>query len=257
MIKTVIKTVLITGAARRLGRAMALDFAANGWRVVVHYQHSAAEAAEVADAITAVGGAAILMQADLADAAAVEKLGSDVAALGDWLCLVNNAAIFERDSLKNHTAAGWDRHQAINLRAPMILAQQFAHHARFDYPEQDPLIVNMLDTRVWNLTPYFTTYTASKAALWAMTQSWALELAPKIRVSAIGPGPTLVAASQSAAHFDAQIASLPLKRAPEPSEFCAALRFFLMARSVTGQMIALDGGNHLGWVNEVKIGVKA
>jgi NAD(P)-dependent dehydrogenase (short-subunit alcohol dehydrogenase family) len=246
-----IKTVLITGAARRLGRVMALDFAAMGWRVVVHYHHSRADAEATAAAIVAAGGEAVLAQADLGDEAAVLGLAAQAAAAGDWRCLINNAAIFERDNLVDGDRAGWDRHHAINLRAPMVLCQQFARRLQ---PGDDALIVNMLDTRVWNLTPYFTSYTASKAALWAMTRTMALELAPAIRVNAIGPGPTLAAQNQSMDHFDGQIAALPLKRAPDLDEFCAAMRFFLAARSVTGQMIALDGGNHLGWVNEGRLG---
>lgn len=245
------KTVLITGAARRLGRVMALDFARMGWHVVVHYHTSAQDAQKTADDIRALGGAATLCQADLADEQAVRAIAAAIP--GNWLCLVNNAALFTADHLLDHSAENWHHHHAVNIRAPTIFAQEFARHACRTHAEQDGLILNILDSRVWNLTPYFMSYTASKAGLWAMTQSWALALAPDIRVNALGPGHSLIAAQQTETHFASRIAAQPLPRAPTEAEFCAALRFFLMARSVTGQMIALDGGSHLGWVNEGRL----
>lgn len=230
---------------------MALDLAARGWHIALHYHQSHDDARQTADDIKSAGGSVSLLHADLSDVHAVRRLADQVP--GNWLCLINNAAIFEPDRLGTHDDSSWMRHHAVNIRAPMILAQAFAKKCDRHHLEQDPVIINILDSRVWNITPYFTSYTASKAGLWAMTQSWALELAPDIRVNAMGPGPTIIAERQSEAHFAAQIAAQPLPVTPQPAEFCAALQFFLNARSVTGQMIALDGGSHLGWVNEGRL----
>ena len=158
--------------------------------------------------------------------------------------LVNNASIFENDLVSTVTRESWDRHLAVNLRAPFVLMQEFA--ARLP-PDCGGLIVNMLDERVWNLTPYFVSYTLSKAGLWTLTQTMALALAPRIRVNAIGPGPTLPSPRQSTEQFAAQCRAMPLQRGTSPDEIAAALRFILAAPAMTGQMIALDGGQHLGW----------
>jgi NAD(P)-dependent dehydrogenase (short-subunit alcohol dehydrogenase family) len=238
-------TALITGAARRIGRAIALDLAAAGWRVVVHYNGSAADAAAVVREIEQAGGRAVAVQADLMDEAAAEALMEKAAkATGPVTCLINNASVFERDDPKTATKETWDAHMQVNLRAPFVLTQAFARRLPAG-AEGD--VINLIDQRVWNVTPHFTSYTVSKVALWGLTQNLALALAPQIRVNAIGPGPILQSRHQSAEQFRRQWSRLPLGRQVMPAEICRAVRFLLDAPSMTGQMIMLDGGQHLGW----------
>lgn len=237
--------VLVTGAARRIGRAIALDFAQAGWGVAVHYDTSETDARAVADAAIAAGARAVALKCDLADEAAVGGLiGRATDALGALDCLVNNAAHFDYDAADSVTRESWDAHMEINLRAPFVLTQTFAaalpHAATGN-------VINLLDQRVWNLTPHFVSYTLSKAGLWTLTRTLALALAPRIRVNAIGPGPTLASPRQTEAQFRHQAESTPLGRAATPEEICAAIRFILAAPAMTGQMIGLDGGQHLGW----------
>lgn len=236
---------LVTGAARRLGAAIARDLAAQGWVVGVHYNTSCADAEAVVEAIAAEGGSAVPLAADLADEEALaELLPRAAAALGPIGLLVNNASIFEPDDPQTATRASWDRHMAANLRAPFVLTQALAR----DLPAgRDGAVINLLDARVFNPAPGFTSYTLSKDGLWTLTRTLALELAPRIRVNGIGPGPALPSPRQSRADFEAQCAQMPLGIGTGPAEICAAVRFILAARAMTGQMIALDGGQHLGW----------
>ena len=239
------RAALVTGAGKRIGRAIALDLATHGLAVAVHYNGSAEAARDVVAEIVAKGGKAVALQADLGDEAAVERLiPAAVAALGPLGVLINNASTFEYDSIASATRAGWDRHLEANLRAPFVLIQQFARQL----PETaEGAVVNLLDQRVWNLTPHFVTYTVSKAALWTLTQTLALALAPRIRVNGIGPGPTLPSTHQTEAQFARQCADMPLGHGTSPDEIVAAVWFLLQARAMTGQMVALDGGQHLGW----------
>lgn len=236
---------LVTGAAKRIGRAVALGLAADGWSVAVHYNGSERAAAEVVQEIEAGGGRAVALRANLArEAEVAELVPRACAALGPLGCLINNASVFEQDTAATTTRDSWDRHIEPNLRAPLVLAQGFARAL----PEAaGGVVINMLDERVWNLTPYFLSYTVSKAGLWTLTRTLALALAPRIRVNGIGPGPTLPSARQSPAQFERQCAMMPLGRGTTPDEICAAVRFILAAKAMTGQMIALDGGQHLGW----------
>jgi len=239
------RAALVTGAAQRIGRAIALALAADGWAVAVHCRASRAAADALVAEIARGGGQAVALAADLADESAVAGLvPRAVAALGPLGCLVNNASSFENDTVATATRASWDEHIEVNLRAPLVLMQGFAAQL----PEAaSGAIINMLDQRVWSLTPYFVSYTVSKAALWTLTQSMALALAPRIRVNGIGPGPTLPSPRQSEEQFARQCAAVPLRRGTSPEEIAAAVRFILAAPAMTGQMIALDGGQHLGW----------
>lgn len=239
------RAALVTGAARRIGRALALELARSGWAVAIHYHGSASEAEALVAEIAEAGGRAAALQADLARETEVQGLvPAATEALGPLGCLVNNASAFTLDKVETATRESWDAHIETNLRAPLVLSQAFAKALP---AETGGVIVNLLDQRVWNLTPYFLSYTVSKAGLWTLTRTLAMALAPRIRVNAIGPGPTLPSPRQSDAQFVRQCARMPLGRGTSPEEIALALRFILAARSMTGQMIALDGGQHLGW----------
>lgn len=239
------RVAFVTGGAKRLGRAMAVTLARAGFDVALHYATSAAEAEDTAAEIRALGRRAVTLRADLAQEAEVTPLiPAAQAALGPVGVLVNNASTFERDEWDDATRASWDQHLEPNLRAPFVLGQAVAK-ALPDAAEG--AIVNLLDQRVWSLTPHFVSYTVSKAGLWALTQSMALALAPRIRVNGIGPGPALPSPRQSVQQFETQCRSTPLRRGTSPEEVSAALLAILAFPSMTGQMIALDGGQHLQW----------
>jgi NAD(P)-dependent dehydrogenase (short-subunit alcohol dehydrogenase family) len=191
------------------------------------------------------GRKAVLVEADLADEIQVEMIVPNATkALGPLTALVNNASIFRDDRIDNATRASWDMHIETNLRAPLVLSQAFAKQLPAG---MDGAIVNMLDQAVWKLTPQFLSYTVSKSALWTLTRTLAQALAPRIRVNGIGPGPTLKAAKQSAENFAKQVEATLLKRAPTPADIAEAVRYLLSAKAVTGQMIAVDSGEHLAW----------
>lgn len=239
------RVALVTGGGRRIGRALCLDLAAQGFAVAVHHHRSAADADAVAAEIRRAGGRAVALGADLAREAEVETLMERTAAvLGPVGCLVNNASLFERDEAATVTRSSWDAHIETNLRAPFLLTQRLAAALPAD---AEGVVINLLDQRVWSLTPHFVSYTVSKSALWTLTRTLALALAPRIRVNGIGPGPTLPSPRQSEEQFRRQCASVPLGRGTTPEEICAAARFILAAPALTGQMIALDGGQHLQW----------
>ncbi|MBI1180887.1 MAG: SDR family oxidoreductase [Alphaproteobacteria bacterium] len=253
MSDTTIRTALVTGAGARIGRAIALGLAGRGWAVAVHYHHSAEAALATVEEIRALGVRAAAVAADLSDEADTQALmGRAAEALGPVTCLVNNASVFERDEALSATRESWDRHLDTNLRAPFVLTQRLAGQLPAGEAGN---VVNLIDQRVWRLTPGFTSYTLSKAALWTLTQTLAQALAPAIRVNAIAPGPTLPSARQSGQVFGRQVDALPLRRKPALEEFVAAMDFILEAGSFTGQMIALDGGQHLAWQTPDVVGV--
>jgi NAD(P)-dependent dehydrogenase (short-subunit alcohol dehydrogenase family) len=239
---------IITGAGKRIGRAIALRLAQQGYAILAHGNTSGRAIREVVAFINDQGGYACGVLADLADPHAPAHIFEHARTMkqqaGAITVLINNASIFEYDHIHTATPAQWEQHQAVNSRAPFFLAQEFAKHL----PEgQQGNIINLLDQRVWNLTPHFASYTISKAALWAQTQTLAMALAPHIRVNAIGPGPVLPAANQTQDHFDRQVAGTPLHRATPPEEIADAVLFLLRAYSMTGQMLAMDGGQHHNW----------
>tara|TARA_R110001599_G_scaffold80053_4_gene216592 strand:+ start:1371 stop:2123 length:753 start_codon:yes stop_codon:yes gene_type:complete len=237
---------LVTGAGARLGKAMAEALGQDGWSVAVHYRHSKEGAQATVSAIEAAGGRAALVQADLAiEAETAGLVAAADAAFGQPVSLlVNSASVFDDDSAANHTRDGWDKHMETNLRAPVHLAQQLAN----GLPDAERgLVINLVDQRVWKLTPEFFTYTLSKAALWQATQTLAQALAPNVRVNAIGPGPTLRSVHQSEDAFAAEQQATLTQRGSSPNEIVKALRYLIGASSVTGQMIASDGGQHLMW----------
>ena len=257
-------TALVTGAARRLGRAMALELARAGHDVAVHYSGSMAEAEATAQDIRALGVRAVTLQADLIVEDQMQALvPRAAAALGAPITvLVNNASIFEYDTLASATRNSWDRHLESNLRAPFVLTQALAAQVSdpvtddLGEPVAQGLVVNMIDQRVHKLTPEFMTYTIAKMGLLALTRTSAQALAPRVRVNAIGPGPTLQGARQSAEHFAGQRAATILGRGADLTGICDALRYLLGARAVTGQLLCVDGGQHLGWQTPDVLGVE-
>lgn len=250
-----IKRALVTGAGRRIGRAMAIYLAERGFDVAVHYASSADAAAEVAGQIRGMGRTAVTLSADLLDEAQVRPLvGQAAEALGGPISvLVNNASIFEHDTVGSLTRESWDRHIESNLRAPVVLTEAFAAQApraRIDdlgEPVAQAMVVNMIDQRVRKLTPEFMSYTIAKMGLWAFTRTAAQALAPHVRVNAIGPGPTVQGHRQTAEHFARQRAATVLNRGADETDITAALGYLLDARAVTGQLLCVDGGQHLGW----------
>lgn len=239
------RAALVTGGAQRIGRAIALALAEVGFDIAVHCHGSRAAATATCDEITRLGRRAVLLQADLADEAQTAALlPQAAAALGPIGVLVNNASRFERDEWHDVTRASWDAHLEPNLRAPFVLMQQFA---RLLPDTAQGVVINMLDERVWSITPHFVSYTVSKAALWALTQSMALALAPRIRVNGIGPGPSLPNARQTQEQFDRQAEAVPLRHGAAPDEIGRAAVAILALPAMTGQMLALDGGQHMQW----------
>ena len=236
---------LVTGAGRRIGRALALEAARAGFDVAVHYRTARDEAQAVADEIVALGRRAVVLDAELTDEAQTAGLIARAAqALGPVTLLVNSASTFEDDRLATATRESWDAHLDANLRAPIALAQTFAAALS---AEHQALIVNIVDQRVLRPNPQFFSYSLSKAGLWWATQTMAQALAPAIRVNAIGPGPVLASVHQAPGEFEREAAATPLERAVSPDDIAAALRYLIDAGSVTGQMIAVDAGQHLGW----------
>jgi NAD(P)-dependent dehydrogenase (short-subunit alcohol dehydrogenase family) len=243
--RSIPRAALITGAGRRIGRAIALGLAASGFDIAVHCHTSTAAAETTCAEIRRLGRRAVLLRADLADEAQTTSLVPQAsAALGAIGVLVNNASPFERDEWHNATRASWDAHIQPGLRAPFVLMQHFARALPAD---AEGAVINMLDQRVWSITPHFVSYTVAKAGLWALTQSMALALAPRIRVNGIGPGPALPNTRQTQEQFARQSAAMPLGRGTSPEEVARAVLAILALPAMTGQMLALDGGQHLQW----------
>lgn len=243
---------LVTGAGHRIGRAMALHLAKHGFDIAVHYSGSRDGALDTVDKIRSMGRRAEAIQANFLDEDETKGLINQAAtAVGPLTVLVNNASIFEEDTLKTATQESWDRHFKSNLRAPFVLTQEFSSQVPDANTNNEPLarglIVNMIDQRVHKLTPQFMTYTLAKAALWTLTRTSAQALAPHVRVNAIGPGPTLIGARQSKEDFSRQRLATILRRGADTEDITAALDYLLQARAVTGQLICPDGGQHLAW----------
>lgn len=239
------KSALVTGGAKRIGRAIVLDLAAHGFAVAIHCGRSRREADGLVAEIVQKGGTACVVEADLADTAQTESLlDKATEMLGPIQMLVNNASVFEDDSVTDFAEDVWDKHFALHVKAPAVLSGRFARLL----PQQDEgLIVNLIDQRVWRPTPRFFSYTLSKSTLWTATRTMAQALGPRIRVNAIGPGPTLPNTRQKEEDFRRQTDNLPLRRGPDLKEFGATIRYLWETPSITGQMIALDGGQHLAW----------
>jgi NAD(P)-dependent dehydrogenase (short-subunit alcohol dehydrogenase family) len=241
----VTKAALVTGAARRIGRAIAVALSDAGYAIAIHANRASAEAEALRDEIVRNGGNAAIVHADLADHAAVAALVPAArAAVGPLTLLVNNAAMFEPDEIGKLDRALWDRQFAVNLRAPVFLAEAFAAQAPSG---ANASVVNILDQRVLKPTPQFASYALTKSALHTATRMLAQALAPHVRVNAVAPGPTFASARQQPEDFAAQAAAMPLGHGPSPEEIAAAVVFLSGARSITGQTLAVDGGQHIAW----------
>ena len=239
------RAALVTGGARRIGRAIALALAGAGFDIALHCHTSVAAAETTCAEICRSGRRCVVLRADLADEAQTTTLlPHATAALGPIGVLVNNASPFNRDKWHDATRSSWDAHLEPGLRAPFVLMQQFARALPAD---AEGVVINLLDQRVWSITPHFVSYTVAKAGLWALTQSMALALAPRIRVNGIGPGPTLPSPRQTAEQFSRQSASVPLGHGTSPDEIARTVLAILALPAMTGQMLALDGGQHLQW----------
>jgi len=237
------KVAIVTGGARRIGRAIVEDLAAHGWAVAIHCNSSRIEADSLAASIVGAGGAAAVVQADLADLGAVGGVVYDSATkLGKASLLVNNASILAEDHVGTLEPGRFNRQMTVNFAAPVFLSQAFAEHA-----DSDANIVNIVDQRAWRTAPTYFSYQMSKSALWAATRTLAQALAPRIRVNAIAPGPVLKNTRQDPGDFAAQTVALPLGRGPDLAEFGRTVRYLVENPSITGQMIGLDGGQHLVW----------
>jgi NAD(P)-dependent dehydrogenase (short-subunit alcohol dehydrogenase family) len=248
------QSAIITGAARRIGRRIALDLARDGWAVAIHCNNSRADAEALKAEIEKQGGRSVIVQGDLACADVPERLIAEAReALGPLTCLVNNASRFEPDEAGSVTLDSWTAHLDTNLRAPVFLSQSFAAQVPADAQGN---IINIIDQRVWKLTPKFFSYTASKSALWTVTRTLAQALAPRIRVNAIGPGPALPNVRMDEEDFARQARLTLLKRGTSPEEISAAVKYILSAPAMTGQMIVLDGGQHLLWQTRDVMDVK-
>lgn len=248
------EAALVTGGAQRIGRRIVERLAGEGYAVAIHCRRSTDEAEAIATEIRKQGGRAAIVQADLADGRAVEGIVPEaVKALGPLTLLVNNASEFEPDEVETLSQERWDRHFAVNLRAPAFLARDFARQLPAG---RQGSIVNIVDQRVWKLTPQFFSYTLTKAALFTATRTMAQALAPRIRVNAIGPGPTLSNVRQGDEDFAKQSEAVLLGRGGSPDEIADAVLYLAKAASVTGQMIAVDGGQHLAWETPDVAGIR-
>ena len=239
------KNLLITGAATRVGKAIALHFAERGWNIALHYFRSSAKAKELKKIIEQHWVKVALIKADLKNPKQTEKIiPLAKRKLGAINCLVNNAALFEKDDITNFTTKSWNDHLNINLLAPTILTKQFAKQA----PKKTVSnIINIIDQRIFNLTPYFMSYTISKTGLQTLTKTMAMRLGPNIKVNAIAPGPTIKSKRQTDRHFRNQVRSTLLKKTVRSEDICDTVEFLINNNSVTGQIIAVDSGQNLSW----------
>lgn len=240
------KTVLITGSSKRIGKSIAINLAKKGYNIIIHYNHSKKEANELLKRIKSFGVKAIIKKLDLLQTKEIEKFFKSLKKFSSQIdLLINNASIFEYDSLKSSTNELFEKHMNVNLKSPFFLSKYFA----INIGKKKGMIINIVDQRVENISPYFTSYTISKAGLYNLNRSLALSLAPNIRVNAIAPGPTLKSIRQTENQFNEQVARTPLKRKVTLKDINNGINFLIDCKSITGQTLFLDSGQSLGWAN--------
>jgi len=245
--------IIITGGAARIGAAIAKNLSGPGVEIVIHYNKSKVDAEKLKKNLAENGTKTYLVKGDLSKQKDLKKIIQfSKRKLKYFDCLINNASLFENDKLENFTTDSWGNHLRTNLRAPALLSKEFAKNIR----GKNNNIINIIDQRVFKLTPFFFSYTISKTGLYTLTKTSAISLAPKIRVNGIAPGPTLKNKRQSEKHFRKQYLATPLKRQVNVSEICNAVDFFIKNRSITGQVLAVDSGQNLNWQTPDIIGTK-
>ena len=238
------RKIIITGAATRIGAAIAKKLSGPNIEIVIHYNKSKSKAEKLKKDLEKKGSKIYLLKADLNKVNEVQKiLKFSKSKLRYFDCLINNASIFENDKLENFTAKSWGNHLKTNLKAPALLSQGFAKNIR----NKNNNIINIIDQRVFKLTPYFFSYTLSKTGLYTLTKTSAMSLAPSIRVNGIAPGPTIKNQRQTDKHFKKQYLATPLKKQVHVNEICNAVDFFIKNSSITGQVLAIDSGQNLNW----------
>ena len=245
--------IIITGGSTRIGAAIVKRLSGPNVEIVIHYNNSKLSAEKLKKKLSKNKTKIYLIKGDLSKEKDVDKIVKFAKSkLKYFDCLVNNASIFENDKLENFTTNSWERHLRINLRAPALLSKEFAKNIR----GKNNNIINIIDQRVFKLTPYFFSYTISKTGLYTLTKTSAMSLAPKIRVNGIAPGPTLKNKRQSEKHFKKQYMATPLKRQVDVEHICNAVDFFIKNKSITGQVISVDSGQSLNWQTPDIIKVK-
>jgi len=239
------KNLLITGGSTRIGKEIALHFSKKGWNIAIHYFKSSSEAKKLKSILEKKSVKVVLIKADLKNTKQVEKIiPSVVKKIGKIDCLINNAALFEKDDILNFTNKSWNDHLNINLLAPTILIKHFAKQAS---KKTSSNIINIIDQRVFRLTPIFMSYTLSKSALYTLTKTMAMRLSPSIKVNGIAPGPTIKSKRQSTKHFYKQAKSTLLKKPVAMKNICDTVEFLIDNNSITGQVVAVDSGQNLTW----------
>ena len=245
------RKIIITGAATRIGAAIAKKLSGPNIEIVIHYNKSKSKVEKLKKYLEKKGSKIYLLRADLSKENEVQKiLKFSKSKLRYFDCLINNASIFENDKLENFTAESWSNHLKTNLKAPALLSQGFAKNVG----SKNNNIINIIDQRVFKLTPYFFSYTLSKTGLYNLTKTSAMSLSPNIRVNGIAPGPTIKNKRQSEKHFKSQYLSTPLKQQVDVNEICNAVDFFIKNSSITGQVLAIDSGQNLNWQTPDVIG---
>ena len=243
--------IIITGGSTRIGAAIAKKLSGPEKEIVIHYNSSKSKAEKIKKELSKNKTKVYLIKGDLSKETDVKKIVKFAKSkLKYFDCLINNASLFENDKLENFTTDSWGRHLRTNLRAPALLSKAFAKNIR----GKNNNIINIIDQRVFKLTPYFFSYTISKTGLYTLTKTSAMSLAPNIRVNGIAPGPTLKNKRQSAKHFKKQYMATPLKRQVDVEQICNAVDFFIKNRSITGQVISVDSGQSLNWQTPDVIG---
>jgi len=243
--------IIITGGATRIGAAIAERLSGPGVEIVIHYKNSRIDGEKLKKKLSKNGSKIYLIKGDLSKETDLNKIIKFAKnKLKYFDCLINNASLFENDKIENFTSDSWGRHLRTNLRAPALLSKVFAKNIK----GKNNNIINIIDQRVFKLTPFFFSYTISKTGLYTLTKTSAMSLVPNVRVNGIAPGPTLKNKRQSDKHFKKQYLATPLKRQVDVKEICNAVDFFIKNRSITGQVVAIDSGQSLNWQTPDVIG---